>query len=319
MFKEIIKITKISVVIVGLSVLLGSCGGQVSKTMIVGGVNITNQEKTSVLLSSVGLTTPELNRSHKTFCSAVIISKRSLLTAAHCVDKYLDYKTGQISAVFGNVVKGWGNRRLGNSIPVQGIAIHHAYQKIIDRKQLEKRSANDLAILYLSREVSAPFKAVEIVSPSRVLESYSNIVLSGFGVTGGFTSDDSGELRAVDVTSKLENNDAKTIELEGPKLTGTRIEDTNDGGYVYKEATGGSCNGDSGGPAYIWQYGKFTLLGVTAFGDSQRLAKNPNGPSYCVGGSFVTDLRFYGPYIMQAAGSIENSYLNRTIHFNTKF
>lgn len=295
-----------------------ACGGD-SSVKIVGGVEIRNTENTNLLLSSAGLSTPEINRENKTFCSSVILSDRFLLTAAHCVEQYRNYHTGDIIAVFGNVSDEGRAQRAIAPIKVQGIAIHQSYQKILDRNKLEKVAANDLALLYLETPVPSPFRAVEIVNQHQNVSEYTNIVLSGYGVTGGLISDDSGVLRAVDVTKKFESSNTKTIELIGPKLQGNRIEENEGGGYVYKESTGGSCKGDSGGPAYIWGNGKFQLLGITAFGDSQRLASTPNGPTYCVGASFVTDLRYYSSYLSNAMKAIENGYGKYLLPFYTDF
>ena len=297
-------------------------GSNYADLKVVGGIVVSNNEPSEILLSSVGLTTQKQNMLGKTFCSAVIISHRILLTAAHCVEKYrIDSSANLLNlmAVFGNKENSKSDSRKSAAIRVRGIAIHKEYRQILSREKLEKHPANDIALLYLTKPIGMPFKPVRLVRTQESVSYFSHIVIAGFGVTGGLISDDSGILRAVDVSKIYENPLAKTIELEGPVLDGKRIAENDDGSYSYQVATGGSCGGDSGGPAYVWTNSGFKLLGITAFGDSQRLARNPDGPSYCVGGSFVTDLRYYERYILNAANSLEKRMGESTQVFVTTF
>ena len=304
-----------------MGVLLGSCGKQQDHTLnIVGGVDIKNSDQSEILLSSAGLTNRFLKAEGKTFCSGVIVSESIILTAAHCVDGLELNDLNSMEVVFGNTMRMYpSTKRMVPPKKIKAIFIHQSYENISSRDDLYNKPANDIALILLDKKVNYPFKPVKIVNSTQSIGSYSHIVLAGFGVTGGLTSDDSGVLRAVDVFKTSLKEEAKTIELQGPRLDGKRIEEKNNGGYVYKEATGGSCKGDSGGPAYISKGNKFELLGVTAFGDSQRLAKNPNGPSYCVGYSYITDLRYYGNYIMNAVKTIESRYENHDGRLITTF
>lgn len=306
----------ISLSIISVFLCTSVFGQYRSPRQIVGGMRVNHEDHSQIVASAVGLTNSDLNLSGRTFCSGVVVGSRSVLTAAHCVDGSNNKIEEQIFVVFGNVDQLGSGKRPRESIKVRTAFIHHKYAPEDGQRS---RASNDLAILYLEKEISNRFSVAKMIRQNQRIGSNAEIILAGFGVTGGITSSDSGVLRAVNVTTRVENANRKMIVLKGPKLHGARIEEYPAGGYVYRSSAGGSCHGDSGGPSYLLHGDELILLGIITAGDVQRVARDPYGPSYCVGSSYIIDLRHYASYLLNSVKNIEEAPFNHPKGFYGEF
>lgn len=171
------------------------------------------------------------------FCSGTVISRRTVITAGHCF--------GEISAVyFGPKLDQSATR-----INVVKSIRHPGYD--------ESTITNDLTILELASDAPvqpAPLLRETMVNSSRFVGP--NYTFVGYGITGssgaGF-----GLRRLVEFP----------ILAVGPGRVGGTPGNIDETQFYYKSPRKNTCNGDSGGPAFIVLDGVERHAGVTSFGD----------------------------------------------------
>lgn len=191
-------------------------------------------------------------------CTGTLIAKRIVLTAAHCLDSSSS-EIKSIAVVFAQDVSKAKeeNVRFG----VRG-KVHELFLSSAGGQG----AWNDIALLKLSEDAPADFKLANL--PSVVLaplKPKTSLIQAGFGKTQASrnsTTDTSGVLKQV--------SGIEVIKL------------INDGKEMHLRENGkGSCNGDSGGPAFVRSAsGKLIQVGVNSRGTD---------PASCIGvGVFTT-------------------------------
>jgi hypothetical protein len=172
------------------------------------------------------------------FCSGTVVSKRTVVTAAHCAPG--------ITRVF------FGPRaaRPTASIAVVREIAHPGYD--------ENSMTNDVAVLALASD--AP------VQPAPLLrEGLANngtwigpdFTFVGYGITNGTTGAGFGVKRVVKFP----------IAAVGPARVGGTAGTIDATQFYYRTAGKNTCSGDSGGPAFATKNGVLLLAGVTSYGD----------------------------------------------------
>lgn len=154
------------------------------------------------------------------FCSAVILNRTTLLTAAHCVTGSQDYRVH------------WRDR---DGLPVlhepKAIAIHPGYSKAAEKNR--KRSI-DLALIQLKEPLPASFRAATL--SSTVPKNGDTLVVAGYGLSTEHDARTGGVFRAAHL---------QTIEPYGPSSILVWLTDPATG---RSQSGSGACTGDSGGP-----------------------------------------------------------------------
>jgi hypothetical protein len=182
------------------------------------------------------------------FCTGTVISKRTVLTAGHCI--------GGVRNIFlGPRVTGG----MGTKIPVVQQIRHPQYADLPN-----ENATYDLGILQLGAD--APVQSVPLLretmnnTPRFIGPSY---VIVGYGITGG----GQGGFGTKRVTTF-------PIHVVGPAVVGGSYPPPDNLPetlwYYLNSETGGrnACNGDSGGPGFFVTRGVETLAGVTSSGDA---------------------------------------------------
>jgi trypsin len=196
-------------------------------------------------------------------CTGTLIAENVVVTAGHCCERCS-------SRVFvgADVTK----PEAGQEIEVAERYRHPDYS--------DNPMANDLTVLILAQRSDAPPRPL---AKDGMLEEAGTVRLAGYGNTDVFSSGGYGIRRMVDVP----------LASDDPKY----------GADVAKEFVAGapfldrdSCNGDSGGPAYVHAEGGWYLVGATS-----RATASTVRP--CGDGGIYTRVRAFEDWIRSIPGA----------------
>ncbi|MFV8248898.1 trypsin-like serine protease [Bdellovibrio bacteriovorus] len=217
--------------------ILSACGGYEAAyspapndTAIVGG---TMTAKDNIISQYVVLI---YDNPTKTYCTGALISKRLILTAAHCVGKGAE----GLTLAFGlNPLAGQYVMKKAHKV-----ATHDKYKK------LNSTERNDIALISMKEDAPASYRPLTLPDSKFPLSKDLIFTAAGYGrISGKKTSADdtqgSGKLRHVDLTISHFSSDETQF-------------------YINQEDGKGICNGDSGGPALMRYSGKDYVVGVAS-------------------------------------------------------
>lgn len=167
------------------------------------------------------------------FCTGVLISKDSLITAGHCAEDLLGTYVH-----FGLDYAGKTAVRL----KIVKVTPHPDYCDSCAMSGDQIGNPADISVVQFQGQMPPDFSPVEFAQKSDIVDG-KTVILAGYGMN--------------------EKQDYETI----MKVTSVPIKLVGDTEFATNETKNGSCNGDSGGPAFIEIKGRYLLAGITSRGD----------------------------------------------------
>jgi secreted trypsin-like serine protease len=208
------------------------------------------------------------------FCTATVITRDLLLTAAHCVLPSADYKLLQFDAVKKPVLR-----------DIASIARHPQFNL---QTLFAHRATADVALLKLAQPLTvAP---APLADPKLRAAVGDRFVLRGYGVAVRGDGATGGTLRSAALVATGQPGNLQ-LRLFDPAARNER-------------AGLGACTGDSGAPVFAETSSPHALYGVVSW------STGPGGAAGCGGLTGVTPLSLYRSWIDQEARKL-GSAINR--------
>ena len=168
----------------------------------------------------------------ESICTGVIIAPHYILSAGHCaagIKKGLIYFG--LVATAKNVI----------TYKIKNVTLHPRYCDSCMMNEGMMTDANDLSIVEFEKDLPQGYSPVELSTFDQV-QSDTEVYLAGYGAD---------EKQKYDVL----------------KVTHVAVKQISDTEFKTSELKSGSCDGDSGGPAFIQLEDKLLLAGITSRGD----------------------------------------------------
>ncbi|XP_034482745.1 brachyurin-like [Drosophila innubila] len=184
------------------------------------------------------------------FCGGAIISKRIILTAAHCIEDNLNEIKIYFGAVERSNIKEPGQQHL--LVQRNNIVVHPEWER--------RQKINDIALIKLPADLQFDeyIQPANLPDPNQSYENQTGVV-SGWGDTSD--QDPPSEQLLYFDTPILSNEDCKPIVHKyHPNIFFPSS------WICIEPSKSCTCGGDSGGPLVIWsEVANSTLVGLTSF------------------------------------------------------
>lgn len=216
------------------------------------------------------------------FCTGVLVDSKTVLSAAHCINA--EKSSFVVALNLESIFKDIANNDT-EIIDVRRVVVHPNYST-------HRLNANDMAVLILQEE--AKTKPVKVAT-SKQLKDAKQVKLVGFG------NNDMASTKGFGVKRKVDVDIVSLRRTEEDNLNQDEAQHEFDSDLEFVAGGNGfdSCNGDSGGPAYIEIKGKRYVAGLTS-----RAAANYD--NICGDGGVYTRVDVQADFIKEAKSTPKN-------------
>lgn len=196
------------------------------------------------------------------FCSGTLIGDNHFVTAAHCYDAAIKLNPADLFVGFGPV----GSTQL----KIVGMKKHEEY--VIQRfpasgRDFTTAANNDIAIVKFEGTIPKPFRPIAILPEGETLVANEKVYVAGYGLD---ENRNDGVLKSSFSLFAADSAVAKNFK-------------------TVSSVTQSTCNGDSGGPAFVLRGQFYYLVGATSYG--------PDDFTCMMGDSFFVDLRKFQSWL----------------------
>jgi tryptase len=228
------------------------------------------------------------NGLRQSYCTATLIAKNIVLTAAHCFDSNLIPEVKSFNVVFNTQVVDFGNRVVRPGIASK---IHPDYNSLQRHPRLYD---HDIAIAMFKGDLPQGYAPVGIDTDTTADYSNTELYVYGYGrlydyagTPSDFGSGGGGYLR------------------RGVMRVNANYHQTPDRYFIASTSKNFVCQGDSGGPEF---YNKGSILKVVGVNSAAIGDVLPNGKQLCRGVSQATKVAPFAPWIMNEQKKMLNRY-----------
>lgn len=220
-------------------------------------------------------------------CTGTLIDSNKVLSAAHCITA--DGKGTAIAFTNSATCLTQAPKRTLRRVTATAVHPEYTYEKTT-----LNNASKDLAVLKFSGDMAPGYKARELPSSSFQVLPNDTLVMTGYGNTVE-NAEDAGTLRFTTVpATRLRDEFYFALAKQRVSVSGA---------WTVEQGPQGVCTGDSGGPLYVQNGGRLTLIGVTSMGIDHKTTGEGKART-CHGVALFTDLRGQLDWIFQQKQSL---------------
>ena len=220
------------------------------------------------------------NKSYESICTGTLIANNVVLTAAHCVPE----KASHVKIVFSNNVDYMINAKEQDVLKKYVLsATDFKVSSTWDpENETIEHNTGDIALIKFRGTIPSGYKVATMLEDDSLIKNGAKVTIAGFGVNYVDASKEINPKKYKNLDSAVSNGEVICEDkIKGKYINCFEVEKTGDGilrqaeaplkyfletEFHLNETVSGTCNGDSGGPAFIKIKGQFFLLGVTSRG-----------------------------------------------------